>query len=54
MNEDVNENRKLFWKEVTKAKGVKVENCSRIKWKWEVGTVQRIWRSILKICIIDI
>ena len=32
MNEDVNENRKLFWKEVmTNMKGGKVESCSRIK-----------------------
>ena len=30
-NEDVNGNKKLFWKEVTKAKGGKVESCSRIK-----------------------
>ena len=31
MNEDVNGNRKLFWKEVSNAKGGKVESCSRIK-----------------------
>ena len=31
MNEDVNRNRKLFWKEVSNAKGGKVESCSRIK-----------------------
>ena len=31
MNEDVNGNRKLFWKEVSNAKGRKVESCSRIK-----------------------
>ena len=30
MNEDVNGNRKLFWKEVNNAKGRKVESCSRI------------------------
>ena len=30
-NEDVNGNRKLFWKEVSNAKGGKVECCSRIK-----------------------
>ena len=27
----MNGNRKLFWKEVSNAKGGKVENCSRIK-----------------------
>ena len=31
MNEDVNGNRKFFWKEVSNAKGGKVESCSRIK-----------------------
>ena len=31
MNEDVNENRELFWKEVSNVKGGKVESCSRIK-----------------------
>ena len=31
MNEDVNGNRKLFWKEVSNVKGGKVESCSRIK-----------------------
>ena len=31
MNEDVNGNRKLFRKEVSNAKGGKVERCSRIK-----------------------
>ena len=31
MNENVNGNRKLFWKEVSSAKAGKVENCSRIK-----------------------
>ena len=31
MNEDENENRKLFWKELSNAKGRKVERCSRIK-----------------------
>ena len=33
MNEDVNGNRKLFWKEVSNVKRVKVESCSRIKHK---------------------
>ena len=32
MNEDVNRNRKLFWKEVSNAKGGNVEICSRIKY----------------------
>ena len=31
MNEDVNVNMKLFWKEVSNAKGGNVEGCSRIK-----------------------
>ena len=31
MNQDVNGNRKFFWKEVSKAKGEKVENSNRIK-----------------------
>ena len=31
MNQDVNGNRKLFWKEVSKANGGKVENSNRIK-----------------------
>ena len=31
MNEDVNGNRKLFWKEVSNVKRGKVESCSRIK-----------------------
>ena len=31
MNEDVNENRKLFWKEARSVKGIKVENSNRIK-----------------------
>ena len=31
MNEDVNGNRILFWKEVSNAKGRKVESCSRVK-----------------------
>ena len=31
MNQDVNRNRKLFWKEVSKANGRKVENSNRIK-----------------------
>ena len=31
MNEDVNGNRKLFWKEVSNAKEEKVESCKRRK-----------------------
>ena len=31
MNEDVNGNSKLIWKEVSKANGGKVENFNRIK-----------------------
>ena len=31
MVEDVNGNRKLFWKEVSNTKGGKVESCSRVK-----------------------
>ena len=31
MDEDVNGNRILFWKEVSNARGGKVESCSRIK-----------------------
>ena len=30
-NQDVYGNRKLFWKEVSKVNGGKVENCSRVK-----------------------
>ena len=31
MNEDVNGNRKLFWKEVSNVKEGKVESCNRVK-----------------------
>ena len=31
MNQDVNRNRKLFWKEVSKVNGGKAESCSKIK-----------------------
>ena len=31
MKEDVNGNRKLFWKVVSKAEGGRVERCRRIK-----------------------
>ena len=38
MNEDVNRNRKLFRKEVSYAKGGKVELQQNKGWKWEAGT----------------
>ena len=44
MNENVNGNMKLLWKEMSDAKGGKVESCRRIK--------DGNGRSILKICII--
>ena len=31
MNEDVDGNRKLFWKNMSNAKGAKVESCSRVE-----------------------
>ena len=31
MDENLNENRKLFWKELSNAKWGKVESCSRIR-----------------------
>ena len=56
MNEDVNGNRKLFWKEVSNAKEGKVEICSRIRdanGRLAQGEdeIQRLGRIILKICI---
>ena len=50
MNQDVNGNRKLFWKEVSKANGGKVENSNRIKngngrLTLEKAEVQRIWKE---------
>ena len=50
MNQDMNGNRKLFWKEVSKPNEGKVESCSRIKngngrlALEEVG-VRRIWKE---------
>ena len=39
MNDDVNVKRKLFWKEVSNAKGEKGEEFQQNKgWKWEVGS----------------
>ena len=50
MNENVNGNRKLFSKEVSNAKGQKVESCSRIKdgngrLAQGKNEVQRIWKE---------
>ena len=48
MNDDVNGNRKLFWKEV--CEGGNVENCSRIKGgkgKLAYG-IRRIWKEYFK------
>ena len=50
MNQDVNGNRKLFWKEVSKANGGKVENSNRIKdgngrLVLEEAEVQMIWKE---------
>ena len=50
MNQDVNGNRKLFWKEVSKVNGGKVENSNRIKDRngrlvLEEAEVQRIWKE---------
>ena len=50
MNENVNGNRKLFSKEVSNAKGGKVESCSRVKdgngrlAQGEDGT-RKIWKE---------
>ena len=57
MNDDVNGNTKLLWKEVSSAKGGKVESSSRIKdgnGSLAQGETKcaRSGRSILKICII--
>ena len=50
INEDLNGNRKLFWKEVSNATGGKVEICSRIKdgnGRLVLGDVEvrRIWKE---------
>ena len=50
MNEDVNGNMKLFWSQVSNAKGGKVEICSRIKdenGKLAQGEdeVRKIWKE---------
>ena len=53
MNENVNGNRKLFWKEVSNAKRGKVESCSRIKDENErlaqgENEVRRIWKEYIE------
>ena len=50
MNEDVERNRKLFWKEVSKVNEGKVESCSRIKdgnggLALGEDEVRRIWKD---------
>ena len=50
MNQDVNKNRKLLWKEVSKTDGGKVEIPNRIKdgngrSVLEEAEVQRIWKE---------
>ena len=57
MNEDINGNMKLFWKEVSNKKGGKMDNCSKIKDEircWHRGRTkcERSGKSILKTCII--
>ena len=46
----MNGNRKLFWKEISKANGVKVKSCRRIKDEngalaMEDVEVRRIWKE---------
>ena len=59
MNEDVNGNRKLFWREVSNAKGRKVKSCSRIKdgngrLAQGVDEVREIWKEYFEdLYIID-
>ena len=50
MNQDVNGNRKLLWKEMSRANGGKVENSNRIKdgnlrLVLENAEVRRIWKE---------
>ena len=57
INQNVNGNRTLFWKEVSKANGGKVESCSRITmeiggWYWKRLKYERFGRSIMRIFII--
>ena len=50
MNEDVNSNRKLFWKDLSNVKGGKVESCSRVK--DGKGRLAQGEDGVRKICII--
>ena len=48
MNQDVNRNRKMFWKDLSKVNGSNVEICSRIKdgnWRLALGEdkLRKIW-----------
>ena len=57
MNQDVNGNRKLLWKEMSKANGGKVENSKRIKdgngrLVLEETEVRRIWKEYYEDLII--
>ena len=55
MNQDVNGNRKLFWKEVSKANGGKVENSNRIKdgnGRLVLKEDEGFGRIIMRICLI--
>ena len=57
MNQDVNGNRKLFWKEVSNEKGRKVESCNRIKdingrLAQGENEARRIGKEYFEICII--
>ena len=54
MNEDVDGNRKLLWKEMSNVKGGKVESCSRKNdgnGRWHKDR-KGVGKSILKIYII--
>ena len=52
-NKDVNRNRKLFWEELSNAKGGKVVICSRIKdGSGRLARREAEAGRILKICII--
>ena len=55
MSQDVNGNRKLFWKEVNKVNRGKEENSNRIKmemgdWSWKMLKHKGFGRSIMRIC----
>ena len=52
MNQAENENRELFWKEVSKVNGEKVENSNRIKDRNGRLKCEGFGRSILRIFII--